>query len=436
MNVNASLKNKNLEAEVVVIGGGGAGLTAAVAAAEKGARVVVLEKRGLGGNAALAWGIFAAESPTQRREMIDCRRDDCFRLAMDFAHWNINPRLVRAFIDKSGDTIQWLEDKGLEFTCIPFYPNQVPLTWHVPRGRGARLMKTLAQNCRDLGVTLLTRTPASKIITGKNSSITGVLAGTRGKEFTIKTKSVIIATGGYGGNRKLLKKYCPDLLGELECDGIHHNGDGLLMAMEMGAANEGLGILHMAGPTAPDKVSLKLGAPPNTMRIRLMAFVLEPYSVWVNKRGERFIDESFGCFHYECSNAAVRQPDNVTYTLLDSKMIRTMTERGLLVAMGLPEGAQGNKLTGLEQELRSLVDRGLVKISQSWDGIAAWIGADGEALKATIDEYNSACDHGHDLVFAKEQRYLLPLRTPPYYAIRCRACFLSTIGGIKINEYM
>ncbi|MFX1563215.1 MAG: FAD-dependent oxidoreductase [Promethearchaeota archaeon] len=124
MNAEVNLNNKKPKADLVVVGGGGAGLAAAVAAAEKGASVIVLEKRGLGGNSALAWGIFAAESPTQRREMIDCRKDDCFKLAMDFAHWNVNPRLVRAFIDKSGNTIQWLEEKGLEFTCIPFYPNQ------------------------------------------------------------------------------------------------------------------------------------------------------------------------------------------------------------------------------------------------------------------------------------------------------------------------
>jgi fumarate reductase flavoprotein subunit len=397
---------------------------------------VVLEKRGLGGNSALAFGIFAAESPVQRREMIDCRKDDCFKLAMDFAHWKVNPRIVRAFIDKSGDTIRWLEEKGLEFSCIPFYLNQAPRTWHIPKGNGAALVKTLIQNCQDLGVTLLPRTPAKKILTSTKGGVSGVLAKTKGEDLAIKTRSVIIATGGYGGNRRLLKKYCADPLGDLECDGIHHSGDGLVMVMEMGAATEGLGMLHMAGPTTPDNIILKLGTPPNVLRVRFMAFVLEPYSVWVNKRGERFIDESFGCYHYESSNAAVRQPDNVTYTLLDGKMIQTMTEEGLLVAMGLPEGAQGNKLPGLERELRALVARGLVKISDSWDAIADWMGTDPGALKTTIEEYNSACDCGHDSIFAKDRSYLLPLRTPPYYAIRCRACFLSTLGGIKINEHM
>lgn len=51
-------------------------------------------------------------------------------------------------------------------------------------------------------------------------------------------------------------------------------------------------------------------------------------------------------------------------------------------------------------------------------------------------EYNVYCDHGYDALFAKDRRYLLPLRQAPYYAIRCEAHFLDTMGGIRINEHM
>ena len=77
-----------------------------------------------------------------------------------------------------------------------------------------------------------------------------------------------------------------------------------------------------------------------------------------------------------------------------------------------------------------------VKISDSWDEIAKWMGADPEILKTTVNEYNAGCDRGYDPVFTKDRKYLLPLRTPPYYAIKCKAGFLNTIGGIKINEHM
>ncbi|MEW6425447.1 MAG: FAD-dependent oxidoreductase [Bacillota bacterium] len=427
--------NENIKTDVVVVGGGGAGLAAALAAAEKGARVVVLEKHGLGGNSALAWGIFAAESPVQKRAMIDCSRDYCFKTAMNFAHWRINPRIVRALVDKSGDTIRWLEGKGLEFTCVPFYPNQIP-TLHIPKGRGAALVKVLIKRCRELGVQLLTNTPAKKILTSPGGEVTGVLAETKGEELRIACRSVVIATGGYAGSRELLEKYCPDYRADMERVGLPHKGDGLLMAIEAGAATEGLGAMLMGGPAASDKVFVKIGEPPNTFKVHLMAIALEPYTVWVNKNGERFIDEAVGFNHYTSSNAVVRQPDRVSYTLFDGKMVRIMAEEGLVLGMGLPEGAQGNKLPGLERELRALAGKGLVKVADSWDEVSDWIGADRKALSATIDEYNAGCDRGYDRIFAKDRKYLLPLRTPPYYAVKCHVSLLNTIGGIKVNERM
>ena len=83
-------------ADVVIIGSGG-GLAAAVAAAEKGVRVVVLEKRKVfGGNTALARALMAAESPVQRRLRIDARKEDLFKTSMSFSHWKINPEIIRA----------------------------------------------------------------------------------------------------------------------------------------------------------------------------------------------------------------------------------------------------------------------------------------------------------------------------------------------------
>ncbi len=431
-------KIENLQADIVVIGGGGSGLAAAVAAAEKEASVIVLEKRGLGGNSAKAFGIFAAESPVQKQGMIDCRKEDCFKLAMDFAHWRINPKIVRAFIEKSGDTIQWLEEKGTEFDCTPFYPNQIA-TWHIPKGRGAALIKILAQKCRELGVNLRIRTPVRKIIRGEKGSIVGVLAEAKDREIQITTKSVIIATGGYGGNKNLLKKYCPDYRDNMKCEGVRHTGDGLLMATEMGAATEGLGILLMSGPIPQESgpmTQMKVGVPPKRKRLTLMFLALDPRTIWVNKRGERFADETVGYYHFESSNAVARQPERLSYTTFDSKVVAAMTKQGLILGMGVDVGAQGNELTGLERELKACVDKGVVGVFNTRDEMADWIGADPKVLKTTIDEYNAACDQGYDPIFAKDRKYLLPLRTPPYYAIKCSVNFLNTIGGIKINEHM
>ena len=104
-NYEETAKAENLQTDIVIIGAGGAGLAAALSASEKGCKnIVVLEKAGVGGNSAMTHDLFAVESPVQRRMGVDARRDDFFRIMMNWAHWSeINPRVIRAFIDKSGN---------------------------------------------------------------------------------------------------------------------------------------------------------------------------------------------------------------------------------------------------------------------------------------------------------------------------------------------
>lgn len=430
---------RRLQAEMVVIGGGPAGLAAAVSAAEKGVSVILLEKRGAtGGNGVRSVGTFATDSPVQHRANIIATADEFFRKTMSWAHWRVNPRIVRAFMDRSGDSIRWLEEKGLRFQCIPLYPGQNPLVWHSAEGRGAEVMRVLADECKRLGVEVLLNTPAKKILTGKKGEVTGVLAEGKGEEIEIATQCVFIATGGFGGNRELLKKYGCYYNENMDCIGLPHMGDGLMMALEIGAATEGLGHLQLGGPTVPDHIMLNLGSEPDILPMPLMAVDLQPYMVWVNKKGMRFIGEDVGFNHYESSNAVSMQPENTSYSLFDAGIIQKMNEEGLLIAVGRYRERYRSPLPpGLERELRIQARTGdRVKIFDSWDEMADWIGADREVLKMTIDEYNTACDRGYDPIFVKDRRYLVPLRTPPYFGIRCKADYLGTIGGIKVNELM
>ena len=111
-----------LEANIVIIGGGGAGIVAALTAAEKGASdIMVLEKRlAPGGNSALAGGyLFAAESPPQKRANAKISRDAIFKETMAFHHYDrVNGRVIRAFIDKTGDTLTWSLDTNATWLSI------------------------------------------------------------------------------------------------------------------------------------------------------------------------------------------------------------------------------------------------------------------------------------------------------------------------------
>jgi fumarate reductase flavoprotein subunit len=77
-----------------------------------------------------------------------------------------------------------------------------------------------------------------------------------------------------------------------------------------------------------------------------------------------------------------------------------------------------------------------VKISDSWDDIARWIGADPNVLKATVEEYNSFCKKSHDDIFGKDPEFLNALLTPPFYAVRIGPLMIDTYGPVRINERM
>jgi len=359
-------KEEILKADLVVIGGGGAGLSAAVTAAEKGASVIVLEKRNCcGGNTALATGLFAAESPVQKRTMVDASRDELFSAMMDWAHWKIDPRIIRAFIDRSGDTIRWLEEKGVIFDLVPFYPNQTPIVWHRPKGLGVEVTNALMKSCKDLGVKFFVRTEAKKILTGKKGEVTGVLAKARNREFEIITNRIIIATGGYGGDRELIKKYYPYYHDSMYCLGLPNMGDGLRMGIEAGAAIEGLGMLQIEGPCTPRSVRLMIDAGNSEkIGIALTQVAIEPYAIWVNKNGVRFIDETFSHSPFVVANGLARQPGGACYALLDSTMIRTMSEKGMFLARGPARNLLGSRLPGLERELRLQADKGTMSFAQ------------------------------------------------------------------------
>ena len=445
------MTTKNLEAELVVIGGGGAGLSAAIAAGENGCKsIIVLEKAGSAtGSTGMAHDVFGAESQVKKRLGIDAPRDELFKVAMEWAHWTkINPRIVRAFIDKSGDTIAWLEKMGLSFEMIQYYPNQVPLVRHSVHGHGNALMKALRDSCQKVGAKILTRTAGKKLLRDSKGRISGVIAESKEGEIAIKAGSVVIATGGYGNNKEMLKKYIPNYHDTISYDGPPSNtGDGIIMATEIGAASAGLGTANMHGPflkPKSDSQVMKMDAPGedgSPIRITLWFLAWEPEMLWVNRKGIRFIDEGYHLAFFAFGNAVTLQPDGITYTLFDSSILRTIEKQGLIRpgaasrANWLPVSA-ATPLPGLEREVRKQADKGDLKIAKSLDEIAAWMDADPAVLKATVDEYNAACDDRHDALFAKDRRYLLPLRTPPYYAVKAHVGLCDTYGGIKINEKM
>ena len=417
--------------DIVVVGAGASGISTALAAAEAGAKVMVLEKMPfIGGTSNFAEGLFAAESDMQKRECIRITRDEAFHIIMDYSHWRANPDLVRAFVNKSGDTIAWLENMGVKF-IKPFamWPNG-PRTWHLLDGYGAAMMKVLYQQAQAKGVEIATSTTAKKIIRRPDGPITGVhVERANAPAALISTKAVVIATGGYANNKEWIKKYTGFDLGVniFPIGNRGKMGEGIQMAWDVGAAEEGMGVLQWVegGP----------GGPGIKMRSHINGAVPQPQFLWINLDGKRFADEGLAhnfTFH---GNIHVRQKDGIVFRIFDESIKKYMIEKGIDHGMGV-QIPVGTRLTHLDEEIKAAMDAGNpnIFIAKNLDELAAKLGVNPKTFKQTVAQYNSFCAKRHDDQYAKDPRYLMPIQTPNFYAFKCYPAFLGTIGGVKVNE--
>lgn len=414
---------ETLSTDVVVVGGGAAGLSAAVAAAEGGAKVILLEKTpAVGGTTNYSEGVFAVESRLQREKNLNYTRDWAFKYMMEYTHWRANARLARAFIDKSADTIEWLEKQGVKFKePAANYPGGY-MTWHIVDGRGKALAQALYAKAQEKGVTVLLKTAGKELIKDGKGRISGIKAVADGKEIKINAKVVVIATGGYINNKEMLAKYTafgPDIIPVGSKD---KTGEGIAMAWAAGADSFGTDVLQLYRPGIP-------GEGPES---HLNAPARQPY-LWVNQLGERFCDESIIFSWPYAGNALANQPGRVMYVIFDENTKKYMMEKGIDVGVGVMVPV-ATKLTRLDGDIQRGIDKGFVFVASSVKELAGKIKVDAKRLQATIDEYNKMADQRQDTLFVKDAKYIQPVRTAKFYAMKAVPFALGTLGGIKINH--
>jgi fumarate reductase flavoprotein subunit len=414
------------DADVVVIGSGASGLAAALTAAEGGARVIVFEKqRTPGGTSNFFDGIFAVESEMQRENYVDYGRDQAFKSIMEYNHWRANPRLVRAIVNESGGTISWLKQQGIEFSHVTINMPNAPRTYHPVKGSGLAVIKALVTKLKEKGVDLRFGTPVKRIIK-EGGHISAVLIEGDAEDIRVNTKAVVIATGGYANNKEWIKKYTGYDLGVnlLPVGNVDKFGDGIRMAWEAGAAEEGINVLELyrAGP-----ITTEIGG-------QVEWPTVQP-DLWVNPRGERFCDETVAFYDTAAGNVNAKYKEGYTCSLFDSSILQRLMEKGIDKNVGMrhPVGA---KLMEFEKELKILFEKGNtdVFVADSIEELAGKLGMDPAVLKNTVEEYNRFCEQKRDEVFAKDPQYLWPLKGPKFYAVKARTIFLGTMGGIKINH--
>jgi fumarate reductase flavoprotein subunit len=414
------------ETDVVVIGSGASGLAAALTAAEGGARVIVFEKqRTPGGTSNFFEGMFAVESQMQRERYIEYSRDRAFKNIMEYSHWRANPRLVRAIVDESAGTIAWLQQQGVEFADVTINMPHSPRTYHIVKGAGLAVVKTLVTKAKAKGVDLKLGTPVKRIVK-EAGRVTAVLVEGESGDIRVNTKAVVIASGGYANNKEWIRKYTGFDLGSnlLPVGNVDKFGDGIRMAWEAGAAEEGISVLELyrAGP-----ITTEIGG-------QVEWPTVQP-DLWVNPRGERFCDETVGFYDSSVGNVNAKYKEGYTVSLFDDSIKQRMMERGIDKCVNV-RTPSGSKPLNFDKELRILFEKGNtdVFVADSVEELATKLGMDAAVLKATIEEYNGFCEKRHDDLFAKDPKYLWPLKGPKFYAVKAHTITLGTMGGIKINH--
>jgi len=420
-------KVKEYKTQIAIVGGGASGLSAAAAAAEHGTGVVLLEaNESVGGNGLFPRGIFAVDSYIQRSKLIFADTDDMFKSCMEYSHWKPNARVIRALIDLSGDTIGWLEQKGVSFSDVVHHlPNQTPEVYHIteaPVNTGKAVIKALEAFCRQRGVTVLTGISGKELSTSSGGAVTGIICEDKsGDCISVKADKVILCTGGFAGNPELVARFYPDYdSGAVDTGpGMRHKGAGLQMAIQAGAAIDGNFAMEISAPRIKgfEPLNLVLG---------------KPYNIWFNKFGVRFADEGIVYNFAQAANACLRQPDGFLWVMFDQGNIdKALCDgRDIIELVHIGQGAEQK----LPQTIVEAQENGILKVSDTLPELAQKAGFRQETLEHSVSEYNDFCKFNRDALFAKNRRYLKALDKPPFYLVKAGADMLTTHGGIRVNE--
>lgn len=398
MTFAASYGAENITTDVVVVGGGGAGLSAAIAAREKGAEVVLVEKMlMLGGNTNYATaGINAANTKLQKKLGIEDSADLFYNDTMKGGKNVNNPELVKKLTADSANIIDWLTERGADLSEVVFTGGQSAKRTHRPTGGqavGPVIVDALAETAEKDGIDVRTESEVTKLIkTG--DKVTGVEVKHKGETYNITAKAVVMATGGFGANAKMVAEYKPSLEGFGSTNSPAITGDGIKMVKAVGGDLVDMTEIQ-THPTVVHKKTAMI-----TEAVRGEGAIL------VNREGKRFISELET--RDVVSKAELEQTGKSAFLVFDQEVREKL-------------GA-----------INGYVRKGFTVEGATLEELAGKIGVDPKGLVDTMAKYNGYVKAGEDKDFGKTA---LPreLVKAPFYAIEVSPAVHHTMGGVRIN---
>lgn len=385
--------------DIVIVGTGGAGMSAAISAFDAGAKnIVLLEKMSVnGGNTNYSSsGMNASETKFQKEQGIVDSNALFAKETLEGGHGTGSPELVSFMCDNSARAIDWLDGLGVKLDNITLTGGMSVKRCHRPTDGsavGLTLVPGLVAAVNDRSIPIKMSCEATGLVK-EGDAVVGVTVKQKNKEFTIKAKAVILATGGLGANQDMVTKYRPDLKGYVTTNQPGATGDGYRMAEDVGAE-----LIQM------DQIQIHPTVEQETSTL-IAEGVRGGGAILVNGEGKRFFDEM--STRDKVSAAELAQPGGFAWVVFDQQVYNA------------------NKAVAKYDAA------GLVKKGASVAELASVIAVDAATLQSTIDAYNAITTAGAADEFGRTEG-CIAFAPGTMYAIKVAPGVHHEMGGVKIN---
>ena len=444
------------DTDILVVGCGTGGMFAVAAAAEAGGKVIGIDRFPVGTGVREDLG--AIDSRYQKKWGTKIDKFDFITMATQYAGGHIQQDLVKLWCEQSAEAIDWLgdrlEERGIELwheagdkddhtRYEHFATGHSP---RLPRGKDGKFTVTLSQVIADYALKKGARfdysTKMVKLEKNKEGRVTGCIAqNSEGQYVRYNAKEgVIVATGGYAKNIKMMEALQPWNLRVVGRTGAMPgaHGDGIRACLWVGAKMDET---HSA--LKFDRCAVRPNQMPGveTMNSGDSGFFWMGSQPWlkVNADGKRFMNES-GTYE-NILHADEYQKGHSHYTLFDSNWVKYAEQfkmHGCSRMFPFANGADPNIPWQVVESkmLPGLIEKGFVVKADTIEEFAQKLQLPVETLKATIARNNELYKKGEDVDYGKEAHRLSPIDKAPFYGAKNTGWLLCTLDGIQINTDM